>query len=703
MENMMITLLFIPYFHYIYLHTVLIELANYLLLVDKVNYLLINIILKTRIKKFHLLTSFFISVLFILFLAAPIFALPFYTDPQGYPASWPSQLTTQSYTSQGQIQNDRDRSSDKSSGATPTSEVDFSSGPNNDQSSFFYYGDGYILYFRFRVNGPPFSLTGNGQPFKSATWNILMDTDGDGYKEFVIMLDGTLSQSQPDDIVVIYNNQSQQSFDIDQDSIWKQDSSGPNDGINGASGKSNNWDIDLDPYVWNFGRTRIVQIDQALKAGHNKSEYFIDIQVPLVALDASSIGGPTLTPTNLFSMSATTSNSNTDPTQKDLLYSGDFTLGSSTPLPTGDPTNPLGQILHAPIINTITSTSCPAPIILTTMVQDVLIVDEGSGQVHDSLDAVTFEYYMDINSDGESNDGVEWNLIGSASRSTTLSHWLLSWDINEFSNSTYLIRTVATDLQGNVTISTNQPFFSPSNVLTSVINTCSEIALFDLTSKTVSDLNDGEVSPGDTLTYLVTIKNTGGLDAFNISIQDTLPTFSSFLPDSAVPPPYSTDPALIWNIGTLPPEQTATFFYQVVFDSFIPDQTQIVNNCWITYNSGEVTNLVKMITHSLTISSYPNIILNKSVDKYSAAPGDTLTYLVTYVNGGTETATDVVITDGPPPSTVYVQNSIIVNGITKTDADDGDGVIVNSGIILVTIGTVPAGDSGEVKFLVTVP
>jgi len=41
--------------------------------------------------------------------------------------------------------------------------------------------------------------------------------------------------------------------------------------------------------------------------------------------------------------------------------------------------------------------------------------------------------------------------------------------------------------------------------------------------------------------------------------------------------------------------------------------------------------------------------------------------------------------------------------IPQTDAVDGDAVTVGSGIITVTIGTVPAGASGEIRFLVTVP
>jgi hypothetical protein len=63
----------------------------------------------------------------------------------------------------------------------------------------------------------------------------------------------------------------------------------------------------------------------------------------------------------------------------------------------------------------------------------------------------------------------------------------------------------------------------------------------------------------------------------------------------------------------------------------------------------------------------------------------------------------MVITESAPPSTVYVPNSIIVNGVTKTDAADSDNVTVSGNSITVTIGTVPVNGSGTVRFLVRVP
>jgi uncharacterized repeat protein (TIGR01451 family) len=73
-----------------------------------------------------------------------------------------------------------------------------------------------------------------------------------------------------------------------------------------------------------------------------------------------------------------------------------------------------------------------------------------------------------------------------------------------------------------------------------------------------------------------------------------------------------------------------------------------------------------------------------------ARPGATLLYTVNYVNNGTDTATDVVITDRVPANTTLVPGSITGGGT------------VSNGIITWNIGTVAPTASGTVSFKVTI-
>jgi len=92
----------------------------------------------------------------------------------------------------------------------------------------------------------------------------------------------------------------------------------------------------------------------------------------------------------------------------------------------------------------------------------------------------------------------------------------------------------------------------------------------------------------------------------------------------------------------------------------------------------------------------------KTVSVGSAVPGDTLTYTLSYVNYGTDGATEVVIVDFVPEFTDYVTSSITVDGAGKTDPAHGDGVTVTGTSMIVTVGTVLAGGSGQVQFRVRV-
>lgn len=83
-----------------------------------------------------------------------------------------------------------------------------------------------------------------------------------------------------------------------------------------------------------------------------------------------------------------------------------------------------------------------------------------------------------------------------------------------------------------------------------------------------------------------------------------------------------------------------------------------------------------------------------SVNKTTTYVGDTLTYTVLIDNtSGTADATNVTITDAPPPGTTYVANSFAVGGITVAGAAPASGV---------NVGTVAAGSSKTVTFSVAV-
>ena len=104
----------------------------------------------------------------------------------------------------------------------------------------------------------------------------------------------------------------------------------------------------------------------------------------------------------------------------------------------------------------------------------------------------------------------------------------------------------------------------------------------------------------------------------------------------------------------------------------------------------------------------PEITLTKTVDIYSALPGDTLTYTVIYMNVGDDLAKDLLISEDIPERTTYVEDSAAGTGTTITFShDDGTNYDTNqtapvTHLRFLLTGDLAAGASGQVTFKVRV-
>ena len=124
-------------------------------------------------------------------------------------------------------------------------------------------------------------------------------------------------------------------------------------------------------------------------------------------------------------------------------------------------------------------------------------------------------------------------------------------------------------------------------------------------------------------------------------------------------------------------------------------------NDWVQYNG-----LTTVGTWSLSSTTVPNLTLTLTSNKVNPVPGDTVTYSIAYANTGDGSATNTVVSAGTPINTSYVANSVTVNGVSKTDANDGDGVTVTAGSITVNLSTIvgtigPAGN-GTIAYKVII-
>jgi len=213
-----------------------------------------------------------------------------------------------------------------------------------------------------------------------------------------------------------------------------------------------------------------------------------------------------------------------------------------------------------------------------------------------------------------------------------------------------------------------------SNEVRSVVRACVVLAITKAASPT-------SVAPGGVVTYTLTVRNDGNINATNVIVRDPGSSVAglAYVPGStrlgsAVVPDASggTSPLIAGvNAGTLAPGGTATVTFQrsavecTGAGTLIPNVANVV--------SDQTPTALNSNTVVVAILPGTNLTITKSIAPSSAAPGATVTHTITVRNSGNQTATNVIVTD-PNPSTQflrYVTGSTTVNGAAVADGPGG--------------------------------
>jgi hypothetical protein len=349
---------------------------------------------------------------------------------QTYPAAWPSDATFASCTKLGtairDLRTDANDLTDGGTGVNPDSADTYDGGARGSAGTLttvYYYYDStnQVLFFRMRLLGDPRQSGG----LSNGTWNVIFDTDGDGWKEFFIEVNGN---SSPDFINIYYG-------DTDQQDI-------PNGFTCATNGQGR---------VWNQEITLGTHVRVTAITGGG---FFLDYQVPLSAFKDCS-GTQLLGANTPVQFIFTTSQTTQNPIQKDLVGSGQYTMSDSKFLPSADVTLIGGLVSQVPLV-TSSAHTCGAgtnfsPVTLTATVMDTLDVSGtgGGATVVDTISDVTFFYRRDGSN--------TWTQIASpvtSPASGTINKWSVSWNTSSLVADTYWIKVVVTDSQGNVATDT---------------------------------------------------------------------------------------------------------------------------------------------------------------------------------------------------------------------------------------------------------
>ena len=236
----------------------------------------------------------------------------------------------------------------------------------------------------------------------------------------------------------------------------------------------------------------------------------------------------------------------------------------------------------------------------------------------------------------------------------------------------------------------------PTNVVTETVRYPIVTAL-----KSSVPADGAVVSPGDPITYTITLSNSGSVDATGVTVTDQVPAGTTFV--SATASGAQSGGKVTWSGITVPASVDgqagqATVSFTVTVDQADADGQVIPNTASFTdVHTPGCDSAATCDTNTVDQTvRYPIISAAKSSDPADGSvvqPGDTIVYTITLTNTGSLPGSETV-TDTVPAGTTFVSAS---GGVTP----DSSGKLTWSGL------TVPAavdGTSGttSVSFTVTV-
>lgn len=229
---------------------------------------------------------------------------------------------------------------------------------------------------------------------------------------------------------------------------------------------------------------------------------------------------------------------------------------------------------------------------------------------------------------------------------------------------------------------------------------------------------DGLPSPGDTLSYHISVINTGNADATNVFFSDT-PDTNTVLVVGSVRASQGTvltgntvgDTSVGVSLDAIPRSGGAA---QISFDVLVKDSlpsslVSVANQALVnvpgvgsvpsddpdTPAQGDAT--VTVIAAAPSVRFTKDVFLVYDADRSGTiSPGDIIEYVLTLINIGSRDAADIMLSDAPDPHT-----RLLVNTIKTSQGSALSGLA--SSIASATLGTIGAlGGQARVSFRVQI-
>ncbi|HQI86591.1 MAG TPA: hypothetical protein PKV20_18595, partial [Anaerolineae bacterium] len=192
------------------------------------------------------------------------------------------------------------------------------------------------------------------------------------------------------------------------------------------------------------------------------------------------------------------------------------------------------------------------------------------------------------------------------------------------------------------------------------------------------------VTPGEAMTYSLTVTNDGPSAAENVLVTDTLPAEVTFV--AATPAQANGPNPLVWNLGTLVASESRTILITVTVNADVT--AGFTNTVLITTTTPGDNPANNEDDYFVDVLPDVEIWVAKTGSPSPVTPGLPMTYSLTVTNDGPSAAENVVVTDTLPGEVTFV---------AATPAQTG-----GPNPLVWNLGTLAVGESRTILMTVTV-
>ena len=217
----------------------------------------------------------------------------------------------------------------------------------------------------------------------------------------------------------------------------------------------------------------------------------------------------------------------------------------------------------------------------------------------------------------------------------------------------------------------------------------------------VKDVDKATVKAGETLTWTITVTNSGKAEATGVKVGDALPEGIAYADISAITPATAVIAAdgnngFIWTIPTIAADNGTA---AVTFSAKVPIEAKEGTNLLNTATVIEIDERepeTPITDDAETKIVVPKLAIVKDVDKATAKAGAMITWTITVTNSGEAEATGVKVRDELPAGISYADISAVMPSSAEIAADGNNGFIWTIPAIAADNGTAAVTFSAKV-------